>query len=114
MIWIRKHPQATFGMLGLIPTFFSDEDPRPAKEQADAHYGHGGGWRPFKGFTMLPNGDLQYPEDPPMQLLAEAVLHSNSTNPLDTSTNPEWIRFYECSWVAIVQTDGSYEICRMD
>ncbi len=100
MIWISKHPQFTFEMLGFIPSFLSEKDPRPAAEQFNEHYISG--WRPFAGFTMLPNGDLSYPEDPPTRLLAETKLRD------------ETIRFYDCAWVAIIQPDGSYEICRMD
>lgn len=96
-----KHPRATHDMLGLLPEFWDERDPRPAKEQADEAYRHGGGWRPFHGLTMEPAG-LSYPGDPPMKLVAEANLRT------------ETIRVYECSWVAIVQPDGSHEICRMD
>jgi len=110
MIWKMKHPQATPEMLGYIPSFLNDDDPRPAKEQLDTNYRQGGGWIPFPGFKMLPNGDLAYPGDPPMKLLAETVLHADGG-----TIKPEVIRFYDCSWVAIIQVpDGSYEICRMD
>ncbi len=100
-LWIIKHPKATFDMLGYIPDMLSDRDPRPAREQFDANYRQGGGWTPFKGFTMTARG-LEYPGDLPMPLLAETTLRG------------ETIRFYKCSWVAIVQPDGTYEICRMD
>ena len=101
MIWIMKHPMATPDMLGYLPQFLSERDPRPAREQFDDNYRNGGGWRPFKGFVMHDNG-LKYPGDPLMPLLAETKLRD------------ETIRFYLSSWVAIVQPDGSYEIARMD
>jgi len=101
MIWRMKHPQATPEMLGFIPDMLSEESPLPAKEQFDRAYGHGGGWQTFHGFTMTTTG-LRYPGDPEMPLLAETKLRD------------ETIRFYDCAWVAIVQQDGSYEICRMD
>ncbi len=107
MIWIAKHPQFHPDMLGYIPYMFSDQDPRPAKEQVNVYYAHGGGWTPMEGFTMLPNEDLKYPEDPPMRLLAETVLHNDTAK-------PELIRFYDCSWVAIIQQDGAWEVSRMD
>ena len=107
MVWVSKHPQMTLEHLGFLPGMWSDDDPRPAKEQADANYQHGGGWRPFKGFTMLQNGNLLYPGDPMVHMLAETVLHS-------TTDKPEVIRFYQHDWVAIVQRDGSFEVCRMD
>lgn len=103
MIWIMKHPQATIEMLGYIPSFVSDDDPRPAREQLHQNYLPGGGWRSFKGFKMLPSGNLSYPGDPETRLLAEATTRAGET-----------IRFYEHSWVAVVQQDGSYEISRMD
>ena len=102
MVWIKRHPQATFEMLGYLPAFVGDADPRPAREQFNTSYSHAGGWAPFKGFKMLPNGDLSYPGDPPTRLLYETKLRN------------ETIRFYEHAWVAIVQPDGKFEVCRMD
>lgn len=102
MIWIAKHPQATIEMLGFLPEFLSDEDPRPAREQIDANYSHGGGWVPFKGFEMLPNGNLKYPEDPEVELIAETRLRD------------ETIRFYNYAWLVIIQLDGSWEVARID
>jgi hypothetical protein len=107
MIWYMRHPSVTEETLGLIPLMLSDHDPRPAAEQFDMAYGHGGGWRPFVGFTMLPNGNLAYPDDPPAQLLAETTLHADTDR-------PEVIRFYEHAWVAVIQKDGTFEVCRMD
>ncbi len=60
-----------------------------------------GGWRPFHGFTVTARG-LEYPNDPPQPLLAEARLRN------------EVVRLYKGSWVAIIQPDGSHEIARMD
>jgi len=100
MIWIAKHPQFHPDMLGIIPTFFSEEDPRPASEQIASEYI--GGWSPFSGFKMLPNGDLSYPGDPPTVLLAETRLRD------------EVIRFYDSAWLAIIQPDGSFEVARLD
>lgn len=88
--------------LGFIPMFLSEHDPRPAAEQFNDAYAHGGGWRPFHGFTVLPSGSLQYPGDPPMRPLAEAKLRD------------EVIRVYDYAWVSITQPDGSVEISRMD
>lgn len=100
MVWVALHPQFMPDMLGFIPHFLDDADPRPAREQFNANYCSG--WKPFKGFKMLSNGDLSYPGDPPTQLLAETMLRD------------EIIRFYNQAWVAIIQPDGSYEIARMD
>lgn len=94
--------------VGFIPTFLHESDPRPAAQQINERYAFGGGWRPFEGFAMLPNGNMQYKEvegeeqDPPTILLAEGKFRN------------ETIRFYQHSWVAIVQEDGSFEVSRMD
>jgi hypothetical protein len=101
MQWIQKHPKASPEMLGYIPSFFSENDPRPAREQIDENYKHGGGWRPFKGFKMLDNG-IKYPGDPLIPLCFEMKLRD------------ETIRYYDGAWLAIIQPDGSFEICRID
>lgn len=102
MEWIQKHKQATIEMLGWIPSFFSEADPRPAREQLESNYSHGGGINPLPGFTMLPNGDLSYPGDPPFELLAETKLRD------------EIIRVYHYSWLSIIQPDGSFIVTRVD
>lgn len=107
MIWIRKHPQATPEMLGYLPDIIIEDDPRGAKEQIADRYRYGGGWSDFKGHTMLPNGNLQYPEDPPTLLLFEAVLHQGKDN-------EETLRFYQHSWIAVMRPDGTYAISRID
>ncbi len=63
-------PRMTIERLGLIPDFLTEFDPRPAAEQFNEWYAHGGGWSNFQGFTMLPNGNLQYPEDEPTRPVA--------------------------------------------
>jgi hypothetical protein len=45
---------------------------------------------------------LCYPGDPPMPALAETRLRE------------ETIRVYDCSWVAIIQPDKRFEVCRLD
>lgn len=106
-----KHRSMTVEMLGYIPKWLSEYDLRSARDQLNTGYSHGGGWDPFQsgnvstpgsGFVFLENGNLKYPGDPQTRLLAEAKLRN------------EVIRIYEQAWVAIIQEDGSYEICRMD
>ena len=89
--------------LGFIPTFLSLEDERPAREQIDSNYQHGGGWRPMEGFTF-DTKTLQalYPGDPPLKPMAMAHLRS------------ETIIVYKYGFVLIYQEDGSYEIARVD
>jgi len=105
MIWVLDQ-SITFDALGLIPAFLNESDPRPAREQLDSNYGHGGGWTPIPGFSMRPDGTMTYPGDPPLPVLAETILHKDGKK--------EIIRFYHYSWVSITQTDGSFEVCRMD
>jgi hypothetical protein len=100
--WRLVHPGATFGSLGYIPDFISLGNPQPARKQIDHNYRQGGGWRPTPKFSMQPNGALKYPGDPPLPLLAETKLRD------------ETIRFYNHSWVAIVQPDGAFEVAKVD
>jgi hypothetical protein len=102
MIWIALHPQAHPDMLGYIPSFLSEEDPRKASEQIDTNYQHGGGWTPFTGFTLLPDGAIKYPGDPALPPLFRTKLRD------------ECITFFDCSWLMITQPDGSWEISRLD
>jgi hypothetical protein len=102
MIKFELKNKATVYMLGFIPTWLDPHNPRKAAQQLHSHYRHGGGWRPFEGFEMLANGNMQYPGDPPTLLLAEGKLRE------------ETIRIYEHGWVAVVQPDGAFEACRMD
>jgi hypothetical protein len=88
--------------LGLLPGMVSEDDPRPAKEQFDANYSHGGGWRHMNGFTLKDDNSLVYSGDPPYRPLAVTWLRD------------ELIVFYPYSWVAIIQPDRSFEVCRMD
>jgi hypothetical protein len=87
-------------MLGIIPDFLDENDPRSAGEQINEKYI--GGWYPLRGFTLLENGDLIYPDDPPLPLLWEAKFRN------------ETIRIYQFSWVLIMQPDGSWEVSRLD
>ena len=100
------HPDCTPEHLGLIPFMLDLDNPKPAREQFNDEYQHGGGWRPFHGHTL---GDEQagenalcYPDDPPPYPLAEIWLRE------------EQILIYDYGWVVIRQRDGSWECCRMD
>ena len=102
MIWFIKDANIRPEQIGYIPEMLSERDERSAKEQIHANYQHGGGWRSFEGFTMLPNGDLVYPGDPVMHPIAAATLRD------------ECILLYEHAWLAIIQLDGSWEVARID
>jgi hypothetical protein len=87
-------------MLGFIPSFLDEGDPRPAKEQINTNYI--GGWNPIPGFVIRQNGNLGYPDDPDMHLLAEGRFRD------------EVLRFYECELLGIKQPNGTWEIARLD
>src|SRR5580700_6328976 len=80
--------------IGLIPSFLAAEDPRPAKEQFDEQYCSG--WTPFKGHTMNPLWELEYPGDPPTKPLAMTKLRY------------EVVVVYEHAWVAIINQDKQF------
>lgn len=98
---VRWEPD-DFNLIGYLGDMLDDEDPRPAREQFNTAYAHGGGWQPFDGFTYMPDGSIQYPGDPPYKPRARAVLRD------------EVIIFYDHAWVLIAQPDGTFEIARMD
>ena len=102
IVWELLHPQFHGAELGLIPGMLDDQDPRSAREQLDAGYRHGGGWLPVRGFTMGEDLTLHYPGDPPYRALARCALRM------------ERIVFYPLAFVAIIQPDLSFEVCRMD
>lgn len=89
-------------IVGYIPQWLSESDPRRARAQLDEHYKHGGGWRAFPGFTLNADNSLSYPGDPPLRALTSATFRE------------EFIVMYRHAWVAIIQSDRSFEVCRMD
>ena len=88
--------------LGMVPWFLAPDDPRPAKEQFDERYVHGGGWRPINGFKLLEGLRLKYPGDPVLEPIAAWELRD------------EKIVMYPHAIVAIYQPDGTFEVARMD
>lgn len=102
MIWITRRDYSP-AALGFIPQFLDESDPRPAREQLDANYSHGGGWVPIEGFTLDPSHEtLRYPGDPPYRAVAGTTLRN------------ETVVVFERSWVAVIQPGGSFEVARMD
>lgn len=96
------HPRVTWDHVGMICEWLSPNNPSPARDQLNQAYGHGGGWQPFKGFTLETDNSLTYPGDPPQRPIAEMRLRD------------ELIVQYNHAWVAIIQPDRSFEVCRMD
>lgn len=96
-----------FYSAGFLPEIIQSGDDRPAAEQLDARYAHGGGFMPFEGFTLnrwetVGKAFITYPEDPPLREVSRAVLRD------------ETLILFECEWLAIVQKGGSYKITRVD
>jgi hypothetical protein len=116
---IRLDPRATMDHAGFIPHFLSELDPRPAVEQINERYAHGGGWHDLtvgeRGFRLMGGnpGMLKYPGDPPMHPLWEGYLHRVGTTGDDAWTG-ERIVIYEHAFVAIIQADGSFRVARLD
>lgn len=101
--FVKLDSRVTADHLGFIPMWLEESNPRPAREQLDAGYSFAGGWQPFKGFTLGQDSlSLSYPGDPPLKPLAYTILHK------------EKIVMYPHAWVAIIQPDNSFEVCRMD
>lgn len=102
-MWQMLDKRMTLDHLGLLAHMLSEHNPKPAREQLDRGYQHGGGWHPTKvKFQLNIDNSLYYPGDPVYQPLAMFKLRD------------ETVFFYTCSWVAIVQKDRSFEVCRMD
>ena len=109
--WTFHHERMTFDALGYIPNWLNSQNEAKAAEQIDKGYPFGG-WQPFSTgkigeyyrwqFSMDKDHALTYPGDPPLPPFASAKLRD------------ETICFYQHAWVAIVQADGSFEVCRLD
>lgn len=100
LAWQLLTPGA-LDLLGYIPTFLYEDDPRPAAGQFNERYAHGGGWRPMNKWEFS-GGQIKYPGDPPYEPVARGQLRH------------ETIYVYHHSWVCIVQPDGSFQVARMD
>jgi hypothetical protein len=97
------HPHATINDLGLLPGFLNLLDPRPAKEQFDEKYSHGGGWLTSPTTFKLDEKGLH------------AVEYGEHFFPIaEINFRNERIILHDCSYVAIVQEDGTFEVARMD
>ena len=106
MLWIsptRQDPEHLQEMLGFIPSFLSEDDPRPASVQLNENYAHGGGWHPMKGFDLdTETMTLNYEGDPPLRLVAASALRE------------ELILVFQYAWVVIISPGGTYEVSRCD
>jgi hypothetical protein len=102
------HPNVRHDVFGILPEFLDQNDPRPAREQFNERYAHGGGWSPSKGWQLLKDDSIYYSksveegEDPRHPPLARIKFRDES------------IVIYDHAWVAIIQKDRSFEVSRMD
>jgi hypothetical protein len=104
IVVIQLDPKCQLDHIGFVPSFLDLDDSRPAREQFDGNYQHGGGWRPQAKFKRTGNEEfaLMYPGDPPLTPLAAIPFRD------------ELVVIYRYGYVAIFQKDGSFEACRMD
>lgn len=98
--WQPLVPDFRVEWLGIMPAFLDENDPRSAREQFAAKYC--GGWSPSVRARITSDHVMQYPGDPDSPPLAR------------TKFREETIVFYEYSFVAVIQPDGSAEVARMD
>lgn len=95
-------------MLGEIPTWLSEDDPAGAVEQIDRAYRPiGGGWHDTTGGRVNVTegpvaGSLTFPSDPPLPLIAWAMLRT------------EQILFFDGAWFVVVQPDATFRTARID
>lgn len=93
---------------GELPMIFHADDPRPAREQIEARYVYGGGYRPFSGFMdFKPEApaSIAYPGDPLYVEVSRAHL------PL---TDETLILMDKARVVIILQASGYWEAVRLD
>ena len=102
-------------LVGFIPSFLPASD-RPAADQFNQYYAHGGGWSPMQGWEHFydtlrsPTGEtiadalfIKYPGDPTYQPVAM----------IETDIERVWV--YQYAWVAIENKEtDAVEIARMD
>lgn len=102
---LELDPDVSIEDLGLLPTILLPSDDRPAAEQFNERYAHGGGWNPMPGWTMLEGEDvrIQYPGDEPLSPIACFRMSSG-----------ESVFIYPHAWVCIMQPNEEFEVARID
>ena len=95
-------PGVTLQTLGALPDMLDANDPAPAREQLDRGYRNGGGFRALSGWYLGADDVLHFPGDRPYRPIAEMRMRD------------ERILFFEGSFVAVIQSDRSFEVCWMD
>lgn len=111
--FFMRRPGYSIDCLGALPTFFWNGDSRPASEQLDERYSHGGGFSTFgEGMFTLTEWEhgpakLKYPGDPAYEEIARGYLHLYQPS-------EELILVFDYAIVAIVQKDGTFLVTRCD
>ena len=101
-LFIRKSPRADINDIGFVSMMVRESDPRSLRDQLHDGYSHGGGWQPFEGFTLGDNNELLYSDDPPEKVMWELKFRD------------QLFCVYKHAWFAIIEADGTFEVCRMD
>lgn len=101
IILLHKDQSLARYMLGQVPLWLNENDPRPAAQQINEHYRFGG-WQRIVGPKLGKGNAMCYPGDPPQLPLAEIVFRK------------ERIFAYASEFWAILQPDGSVEFARLD
>lgn len=109
--WLLR-PGFNTDYLGMLPDIFRAYDPRPAREQIEDRYAHGGGFLVAPGdWTMtygrdageIPWAELHFPGDPPLKEIARLELSATET-----------LVLFDCAFVAIVGPMLDFVVVRMD
>jgi len=105
MPWVTRNPE----MLGMLPMIISEYDGRPAAEQIEERYAHGGGYSPYgkgkwalSGESTLLEARLEYQGDRPLREIARIRLKT------------ETVIVFEYAFVAILGDDEELNVTRMD
>ena len=93
-------PGVTLQTLGALPDMLDANDPAPAREQLGRRYQHG--FRGRSGWYLDADDVLHFPGDRPYRPIAELRMRD------------ERILVFECSFVAVIQSDRSFEVARID
>jgi hypothetical protein len=90
--------------LGFLPDILRRDDPRPVREQLEDRYAHGGGYRAksFDKFKLGKNMVLKWPGDEPQKPLAATLI------------NDELVVLYPHALLLVMQSDGKFEVTRVD
>lgn len=107
MTWknLTKYPDdRVFEALGYLPVIVT-ADGGKIKDQINAKYAHGGGYSPFgegKWKFDPQNKTLKYPGDSPLRGIAELQV------------GDELLIFFDHAICCVAQSDGSFDVVRMD